>query len=79
MIHSVPDCMGLISPEHSNNAVLKIFSASITSASSVLLHKENICFLPWNLQVESGHKNYPGLAAPFAFVMLNFDFIEGMS
>jgi len=35
--------MGLISLEHSN-AVLKISSASITSVSSVLLHKENICF-----------------------------------
>lgn len=46
--------MGLINPEQSNNAVLKIFSASITSISSVVLHKENICFLPSNLQVPSG-------------------------
>lgn len=54
MINFVPNCMDLINPEHSNNAVLKIFSASITSVSSVLLHKENICFLPPDLQVDSG-------------------------
>jgi len=54
MINFVPNCRGLISPKHTNNAVLKIFSASITSVSSVLLCKENICFLSSNLQVESG-------------------------
>lgn len=54
MINFVPNCMVLINPEHGNNAVLKIFSASVTPVSTVVLHKENICFLASNLQVESG-------------------------
>lgn len=67
--------MGLISLEHSN-AVLKISSASVTSVSSVLLHKENISNHHFGYGL--GQKNPTELSLASVFVMFNFDFIEGM-
>lgn len=71
--------MGLINPEHSNNTVLKIFSASITSVSSVMLHKEIFVSYHQIFRYRLGHKNHTECTAACAFVMFNSDFIEGIS
>lgn len=77
MINFVPNRMGLINPEHCNNAVLKIFSASITCFQSASSLEKNPLFLTtefwsrvWAIKITLSWR---------WLVMFNVFFIEGMS
>lgn len=77
MINFVPNRMGLINPEHCNNAVLKIFSASITCFQSASSLEKKPLFLTtefwsrvWAIKITLIWQ---------WLVMFNVVFIEGMN